>query len=202
MGVRGRSVKTKCAIYCRVSTTDQTTENQKRALLQYCESRDWEIVDTYEDKGVSGAKDSRPALDRMMKAARQRKFSTVVVWKFDRFARSVNHLLRALEEFRSLDVDFVSQSEGIDTSTPMGKMIFTFLGAIAEFERSLIQERVKAGIARAQDGGVHCGRPRVGFDVNAAIEMKRQGVSWSKLAKRMGVSVSTLRRVVGPLLHG
>jgi DNA invertase Pin-like site-specific DNA recombinase len=191
---------TRCAIYCRVSTDAQNTENQKRDLLRYCESRGWEIFETFEDVGISGAKDDRPGLNALMKAAKQRQFTSVVVWKFDRFARSTQHLLRALEEFRALGIDFVSCSEGIDTSTPMGKMIFTFLGAIAEFERSLIQERVKAGIARAQEDGVHCGRPRVGFDVNTAIELKRQGLSWKKLSTRMGVSISTLRRVLTPLM--
>jgi len=188
------------ALYCRVSTSGQTTENQKRDLTRYCDSRDWPVAQVFEDVGVSGAKDSRPALDDLMRQAKQKKFNTVVVWKFDRFARSTQHLLQALQEFQALGIDFVSYSEGIDTSTPMGKMIFTFLAAIAEFERSLIKERVKAGIERAKAQGVHCGRPRVGFDVNKALRLKREGMSWSQLAKRMKVSVSTLRRTLTPLL--
>jgi len=195
-----KSKKTRCAVYCRVSTSDQTTENQKRDLTRYCESRDWAIAHVFEDVGVSGAQDRRPALDELMLQARKREFDVVLVWKFDRFARSVQHLLTALQEFQGLGLDFVSYSEGIDTSTAMGRMVFTFLGAIAEFERSLLRERVKAGMARAKAEGVHCGRPRVGFDVNEALRLKQEGMSWSQLARRMNVSVSSLRRTLSPLL--
>ena len=191
---------TRCAVYCRVSTSDQTTENQKRDLTRYCESRDWVTAHVYEDVGISGAQDQRPALDELMLQARKQKFDVVLVWKFDRFARSVQHLLQALQEFQGLGIDFVSYSEGVDTSTAMGRMVFTFLGAIAEFERSLLRERVKAGMDRAKAEGVHCGRPRVGFDVNEALRLKQEGLSWSQLAKRTKVSVSSLRRTLTPLL--
>lgn len=128
--------------------------------MRYCKAREMAVFRVYDDSGVSGAVDQRSALDELFTDARRQKFDMVLVWRFDRFARSVTHLLHSLEEFRSLGIDFVSFTEGIDTSTPMGKMIFTFLAAIAEFERSLIRERVKAGIARAQAEGIHCGRPR------------------------------------------
>src|SRR5436190_23813373 len=133
--MRGRpSGRSCCSLYMRVSTKNhgQTTDTQALALREYAMHRGFTIVDEYRDEGISGSKDSRPALDRLMKDARGRKFDVVVVARFDRFARSVSHLLRALEEFSHLGIDFVSLSESIDTSTPMGKMIFTVLGAVAE----------------------------------------------------------------------
>src|SRR5881628_2888641 len=156
----------RAALYMRVSTKGhgQTTETQAVALREYAAHRGFEIVQEYRDEGVSGSKDSRPALDRLMKDARARKFDVVIVVRFDRFARSVSHLLRALEEFSHLGVDFVSVSESLDTSTPMGKMIFTVLGAVAELERNLIQERVRMGIDRVRRQGKPIGRPRVEVD--------------------------------------
>src|SRR5512145_1505923 len=145
----------RAALYMRVSTKNhgQTTDTQALALREYAAHRGFAIVNEYSDEGISGSKDSRPDLDRLMKDARARKFDLVVVARFDRFARSVSHLLRALEEFSHLSIDFVSLSESIDTSTPMGKMIFTVLGAVAELERNLIRERVQMGIARARKQG-------------------------------------------------
>src|SRR5215471_7473872 len=146
------AIMKRAALYMRVSTKGhgQTTETQALALCDYAAHRGFEIVEEYRDEGISGSKDSRPALDRLMKDARARKFDVVIVARFDRFARSVSHLLRALEEFSHLGIDFVSLSESIDTSTPMGKMIFTVLGAVAELERNLIRERVQMGISRAR----------------------------------------------------
>jgi len=132
----------------------------------------------------------------MMQDARRRRFDTVVVWKFDRFARSTQHLLTALQEFRDLGIDFVSCSEGIDTSSAMGKMVFTFLAAVAEFERELIRERVKAGLDRARDQGIILGRPRAGFDVATALRLKREGLGVRRIAKRVGVSASTVQRML------
>jgi len=151
-----------CALYMRVSTKGhgQTTDTQALALGEYAQRRGFEIFQEYSDEGISGTKDSRPALDRLMKDARSRKFDVVIVARFDRFARSVSHLLRALEEFNHLGIDFVSLSESIDTSTPMGKMIFTVLGAVAELERNLIKERVHMGISRARKQGKRLGRPK------------------------------------------
>src|SRR5262244_2624726 len=144
-----------CALYMRVSTKGhgQTTDTQALALREYAQRRGFEIIGEYRDEGISGSKDSRPALDRLMADARARKFDVIVVARFDRFARSVSHLLRALEEFNHLGIGFVSLSESIDTSTPMGKMIFTVLGAVAELERNLIQERIHMGVQRARKQG-------------------------------------------------
>ncbi len=185
-----------CAIYTRVSTADQTVENQKRDLLCYCQGRELEVVAVFEDTGVSGAKVSRAQLDEMMKQARQRRFDTVLVWKFDRFARSTSRLLAALQEFRDLGIDFISYSEGIDTSTSVGKMVFTFLGAIAEFERSLIQERTRSGLQRAKEAGIVCGRPRKGFDIGEALKLHGEGWGVRRIGKKLGVSYGTVHRAL------
>jgi DNA invertase Pin-like site-specific DNA recombinase len=152
----------RAAIYARVSTTGQgqSPEMQVRELREYCGRRGWQIAGEYVDAGISGAKDSRPELNRLIAEAHRRRFDAVVVWKFDRFARSVSHLLRALETFNALGVAFVSLSEQMDTSTPTGKMVFTVLGAVAELERSLIAERVRAGLRNARAKGKRLGRPR------------------------------------------
>ena len=148
----------KAASYARVSTTNgQDPTVQTRELKEYCERRGWEIASEYVDTGISGAREKRPELDRMMADAHRRCFDAVVVWKFDRFARSVSHLLRALETFKALGIEFVSLSEQVDTSTPMGKMVFTVLGAVAELERSLIAERVRAGLRNARAKGKRLG---------------------------------------------
>jgi predicted site-specific integrase-resolvase len=145
-----------CALYMRVSTKGhgQTSDTQALALKEYAERRGFDVQE-YRDEGVSGTKDRRPALDKLMADARARKFDVVIVARFDRFARSVSHLLRALEEFKALGIDFVSLNESIDTSTPMGEMIFTVLAAVAELERSIITERVHAGVNRARKEGRH-----------------------------------------------
>lgn len=180
------------AIYCRVSTKEQTTENQKRDLIRYCEQRELAIVQIFEDQGISGTKQNRPSLDDMMTKARRGEFDTVLVWKFDRFARSTKHLISALEEFQSLNIDFISFNEGIDTSTSVGKMVFTFLGAIAQFERSLIVERTHAGLNRAKAEGKVCGRPKVKFDYNMATKLRAQGFGIKKISSILEVSVGTV----------
>src|SRR2546425_8536392 len=149
------------ALYARVSTSNgqQDPEMQLRELREYAGRRGWQITEEYIDQGVSGSKDSRPALNRLVGDAHRRRFEAVLVWRFDRFARSVSHLLRALENFQALGVDFVSLSENVDTSTPTGKMVFTVLGAVAELERALIVERVKAGMRNARSKGKRIGRP-------------------------------------------
>ena len=184
-----------CALYMRVSTKGhgQTTDTQALALREYAERRGFEIIGEYRDEGISGSKDSRPALDRLMKDARARKFDVVIVARFDRFARSVSHLLRALEEFSHLGIDFVSLSESIDTSTPMGKMIFTVLGAVAELERNLIKERVHMGISRARKQGKQLGRPKRIFDHEIARSML-MSMSIREVAQRLGVSRGVVER--------
>ena len=194
-------MKTKRAgCYVRCSTINQTTENQSIALRQYCERQGWTISKTYEDQAISGTQHDRPSLNAMLADAQRGEFDVVVVWKIDRLARSTAHLLEILNLLRASHVDFCSSTQGIDTTTAHGRMVFTFLGAIAEFERELITERVTAGIARAKQNGVQFGRPRVGFDINKALELRKGGLSWGQLAKRMGVSSATLRRAIYPLL--
>jgi len=134
----------RAGLYVRISTNEQNPDLQQHELREYCGRRGWQVAEVYEDR-ISGGKDRRAGLDRLMADAKRRKFDVIVVWKFDRFARSTSHLLRALEEFSALGIDFVSVTEAIDTSTPAGKMVFTVLGAVAELEKSIIRERVIAG---------------------------------------------------------
>jgi DNA invertase Pin-like site-specific DNA recombinase len=183
----------RAALYMRVSTKGhgQTTDTQAVALGEYAERRGFEVVGDYRDEGISGSKDSRPALDRLVKDARARKFDVVIVARFDRFARSVSHLLRALEEFSHLGIDFVSLSESIDTSTPMGKMIFTVLGAVAELERNLIKERVHMGISRARKQGKRLGRS--GYLIGRR-HARLQRMSVREVARQLGVSRGVVER--------
>lgn len=186
----------RAAIYARVSTNNgQDPTMQTRELQEYCEHREWELFDQYVDAGVSGAKDSRPELNRLLADAHKRRFDAVVVWKFDRFARSVSHLLRALETFQALGIEFVSLTEGVDTSTPAGKMVFTVLGAVAELERSLICERVKAGLRNARAKGKRIGRPKAVFDGSQIARLREQGLSWLVIAETLGVGEGTVRRL-------
>src|SRR6266403_1877686 len=173
----------KVAIYARVSTigNGQSPEMQLRELREYVERRGWTLAGEYVDAGVSGAKDSRPELNRLMEDAHKHRFGAVVVWKFDRFARSVSHLLRALETFKSQGIEFISFSEQMDTSTPTGRMIFTVLGAVAELERSLIAERVRAGVRNAKAKGKRLGRPKVAVDRGRIAGLRASGASWSEV---------------------
>jgi DNA invertase Pin-like site-specific DNA recombinase len=184
------------AIYARVSTTNhsQDVTMQTRELRQFSEARGWTIEGEYIDAGASGAKDSRPELNRLMADAHRRRFDVVCVWRFDRFARSVSHLLRALETFKALGIDFVSFSEQMDTSTPTGKMVFTVLGAVAELERSLIAERVRAGLRNARAKGRRLGRPRKRLDSERIAALRAQGAGWRAIAKELRVGVGTLYR--------
>ena len=185
----------RAALYARTSTLDrgQDPELQLEDLRRLAEQRGWTVVDEYVDAGLSGTKDARPALDALMDDAQRGRLDVVAVWRFDRFARSTQHLLRALEEFRAIGVDFVSQREAIDTSTPMGRMVFTMIAAVAELEAALIRERVQAGVDRAKAAGKHCGRPRVELDLRPALAMFAQGHGLKATAGALGVSVTTLR---------
>ena len=165
---------------------------QTRELRQFAEARGWQIAGEYVDEGISGTKDSRPELNRLMADASKRRFDVVCVWKFDRFARSVSHLLRALEQFNALGIAFVSLSEQMDTTTPTGKMVFTVLGAVAELERSLIAERVRAGLRNARAKGKRLGRPRVDVDTAKVAKLRASGLSWPKIAKQLGIGVGTV----------
>jgi DNA invertase Pin-like site-specific DNA recombinase len=169
---------------------------QLAELREYIRNRLWKIAGEYVDSGISGASDSRPELNRLMADASRRRFDVVAVWKFDRFARSVSHLLRALETFRALGIEFVSLSESIDTSTPTGKMVFTVLGSVAELERSLIGERVRAGLRNAKARGMRLGRPPLKYlsvtDTQRLRRERRQSrTSFKELAEKYGVSVWT-----------
>src|SRR6516164_649677 len=168
----------KVSLYARVSTDkgQQDPQMQLRELREYCQRRGWEVAGEYVDY-MTGSKDRRPELDRLMADAHKRKFDVVAVWKFDRFARSVSHLLRALETFKALGIDFVSFSEQMDTSTPAGKMVFTVLGAVAELERSLIVERVRAGLRNARVKGKKLGRPSIAVDAARIARLRLQGLT-------------------------
>jgi DNA invertase Pin-like site-specific DNA recombinase len=191
------SQQIRAAIYARVSTLNngQDPTMQIRELREYCERRGWDVVAEFVDLGISGAKDRRPELDKLMADARRRKFDVLVVWRFDRFARSVRHLLRALDEFQSLRVDFVSLCESLDTSSPAGRMTFTVLGAVAELERSLIAERVRAGLRNARARGVRLGRPKSVGDPARIAEFRASGASWRAIGRELGLSPETVKKM-------
>jgi DNA invertase Pin-like site-specific DNA recombinase len=187
----------KAAVYARVSTSNngQSPEVQLRELREYCERRGWQVGGEYVDEGFSGGKEKRPALDRLMGDAHKRRFDVVAVWKFDRFARSVSHLLRALDTFRVLGIEFVSLSESLDTATPAGRMVFTVLGAVAELERSLIAERVRAGLRNARAKGKKLGRPRAVVDAARISRLRAEGHSWASIATQLGIGEGTAYRL-------
>lgn len=187
----------RAALYGRVSTNNgQDPEMQLRELREYCHRRGWEIVSEYVDVGISGTREKRPQLDKLVADAHRRQLDAVVVWRFDRFARSVSHLLRALETFRSLGIEFVSLSESVDTSTPTGKMVFTVLGAVAELERSLIVERVRAGLRNARAKGRRLGRPRKALDPETIAALRAQGASWRAIGAQLRVAPRTAYTVL------
>ena len=188
----------RAAIYARVSTVGngQSPEMQLREMREYCARRGWQVAGEYVDSGISGAKDRRPELDRLMQEAHKRRFDVVAVWKFDRFARSVTHLLRALDTFRVLGIEFVSLSESLDTATPAGRMVFTVLGAVAELERSLIAERVRAGLRNAKAKGKRLGRPRTVVDAAGIATLRAQGRTVREIADEMGYSRSLVYKTL------
>ncbi len=196
----------RAALYARVSTKgqhngrEQTTENQLLDLRKYAESRGLEVIAELEDVGVSGSKTSRPGLDELLRLARARKVDCVVVAALDRFGRSLSHLTRSLEELQALGVGFVSLRESLDLTTPTGRLMFALVGAMAEFERSLIIERVNAGMRRAKTQGTRSGKPighpRVLFDRGKARELHAAGQSVRQIAAALGVSSATVHRTV------
>jgi DNA invertase Pin-like site-specific DNA recombinase len=181
----------RAAIYARVSTFEQTCENQLAELRKYAENRGW-TAQEYLDEGVSGAKDRRPALDAMVRDARRRRFDVVVCWRLDRLGRNLKHLITLLEDLEALGVAFVSLAEGIDATTPAGRLQMHILGAIAEFERARIAERVKLGLARVRAEGRRLGRPPV--EVSSDRLATVVGLSIRQAAKQLGVSASTVYR--------
>lgn len=191
------------AIYTRVSTNEQHDGMQKQSLLQFVKKRrDWSVYKIYSDKGMSGATERRPALDALLDDCRRQRIDVVIVFKFDRFARSLKQLVNTLELFRSLGIAFVSCTEAIDTSLPHGEMLFQIIGAIAQWERSLIVERVKAGLQHARSQGKRLGRPSLRELQPEEItklkdERKRKRVPFRTLAKKYGVSVWTAHKLCG-----
>lgn len=184
------------AIYARVSTNDQSTEPQLLDLRRYVSDRGWQVFREYCDNGVSGTKASRPSLNQLIDDARKRRFDVVLCWRFDRFARSTKHLILSLEEFRNLGVDFVSFSESIDTSSLLGSAIFTIISAVAQLERDIISERVRAGLRRAKNNGKKLGRPSVKVDKKELLILRSQGLSTRQIAARLGLKKSTAANLV------
>jgi DNA invertase Pin-like site-specific DNA recombinase len=186
------------ALYARVSTLlAQDPEMQLRELREYVSRRGWIVIGEYVDR-TSGAKESRPALNRLMADAHQRKFDVIVVWKIDRFGRSLRHLVNALAELEGRGVAFVSFRDNLDLSTPSGRLMFQIIGAMAEFERSLIQERVRAGLRNARAKGKKLGRPRVVVDGSKIAVLRAQGLWWASIGKQIGIGEGTARRA-GPV---
>ena len=180
------------AVYMRVSTKEQELTTQDSVLTDYCKKREWNIYKKYTDRGISGAKDSRPELNKLKKDAKRKKFDIVLVYRYDRFARSTQHLINSLADFESLDIDFVSYNEGIDTTTPQGKLFFTMVSGFAEFERNIIRERVKDGVARAIKEKGTWGRRKIKFNEHYAKKEVDKGRSIRSVAKELGINHQTL----------
>ena len=193
------SKQVRVALYGRVSTVGhgQDVELQLEDLRRVATQRNWEVVSEFIDDGVSGTSGARPGLDALMAAVRDARVDVVAVWRFDRFARSTRHLLDALDEFRRCGVQFISLREQVDSTTSIGKALFTMIACIAELEHSLIQERVRAGVARARAKGVKFGRPRVELDLRAAEALLAQGHTVRQVADMLGLPRTTLRRRLG-----
>jgi DNA invertase Pin-like site-specific DNA recombinase len=195
----------RAALYVRVSTSEQDTDMQETELRQYAESHGWNCV-VYQDKAQSGAKNDRPALNQMLSDMRRRRFDVIVVWKLDRLARSLKQLLTIGEECRSLGVDLVSLRQNIDTTLPAGRLTFQILGAVAEFERELLRERVKAGMAQARRTGKHVGRPALRRfeprDIDRMRELRAGGASVRKLAKDFETTQWMVARVTNSATMG
>lgn len=188
------------ALYARVSTlNNQDPEMQLAELREYAARRDWQVTEEYVDQGVSGCKESRPALNRLMADACRRRVDAILVWKIDRFGRSLKHLVNSLAELAALGVAFISLRDNLDLSTPSGRLMFQIIGAMAEFERALIQERVRAGIRNARAKGRRLGRPRVTVDVSRVSSLRAQGRSWSQIVTELGIGKGTAQRALASL---
>ncbi len=184
------------ALYARISTLNhgQDAGLQLVELRDYALARGWHVAGEYVDQGISGSVESRPELNRLMADARKRRFDVVACWRFDRFARSTKHLLLALEEFRSLGIQFLSHQENIDTTSPLGQAVFTIVAAVATLERDLIRDRVRAGLRNARAKGKKLGRPRAVVDAAEVAALRASGASWRAIARELGVGEGTVRR--------
>jgi DNA invertase Pin-like site-specific DNA recombinase len=186
------------AIYVRVSTDKQTVENQVRELHQIADRRGWEVVEQYSDAGISGSKgrDDRPGLDQMLKDAQRRRFDVVMAWAIDRLGRSLIDLLGTIQTLEACGVDLYLDQQAIDTTTPAGRLMFQVTGAFAEFERSMIRQRINAGLKRAVDAGKMLGRPRISEKVEKRIQAQlRTGKGINKVARELGVGTGTVQRI-------
>src|SRR5229473_3067125 len=172
---------------------------QLAELREYAGRRGWQVVEEFVDEGVSGAKESRPSLNRLMSDACRRRFDAILVWKIDRFGRSLKHLVNSLAELAALGVAFVSFRDNLDLSTPSGRLMFQIIGAMAEFERALIKERVRAGLRNARNKGKRLGRPRVIVDASRIAHLREQGRSWAQIKDELGVTKGTAQRVFAGL---
>ena len=186
------------AFYLRVSTGEQTTENQRRELEQVAKRSGWDVVEIYEDAGISGAngREKRPAFDKLLKDASRREFDLVAAWSVDRLGRSLQHLVAFLGELHALKIDLYLHQQGIDTTTPAGEAMFQMMGVFAQFERAMIQERVKSGLSRARAGGKRLGRPPVPARKRAEVlKLRRDGQSVRKIAQAVGLAPGTVQRI-------
>ena len=184
----------KVAVYARGSTSGQEVELQLVELRKYVADRGWTIYKEFIDIGQSGAKDSRPQLNQLMLDAKRKRFDVVLCWKFDRYARSLKHLVDSLYEYKALNIDFVSLTEGIDTTTPVGMAMFGVIGAMSQLERDLIKERVQAGMKRAKQKGKAIGRPKKSIDLAEVKKLRDEGLSVTKISKILNVSRASLYR--------
>jgi DNA invertase Pin-like site-specific DNA recombinase len=189
------------AIYARVSTKDQTASNQLRDLREYCDRRLWTITEQFVDEGMCGNDLNRPELRRCMDFLRKGRCDVLLVWRFDRFARSLSHLVSTLEELKAKQIDFVSYQENVDTSTAQGRMVFGFMATLAEFERELIRERIFSGLRRAKETGVALGRPRLLPEKQREILSFKGILSHREIASRLGVGKGTVQRVFARVDH-
>jgi DNA invertase Pin-like site-specific DNA recombinase len=190
----------RAALYARISTVNhgQDPEVQLGELREFCKRRGFAVAHEYVDKGISGSRERRPALDKLLADCRKRLVDAVVVYRYDRFARSLRQLVNSLEEFRALDIEFISIHEGVDTSTPNGRLIFGIFASIAEFERELIRDRVRSGLAAAKAKGKRIGRPKVAVDVLRIASLRRQGRSWAEITRATGITKGTAQRALAP----
>jgi len=182
------------AIYARVSTDRQSTESQLNALREYAGKRAWAISKEYIDEGYTGSNTKRPAFTAMMADAKKRKFDVLLVYKLDRLSRSLKDLITTLDDLKSMGIDFISYDNGLDTTTPTGRLIFNVVGAVAEFEKDIIRERVRAGLENAKRKGKRLGRPPVSSRlVDKAKKLRSEGMSFRQIGKRLGIPESTVR---------
>jgi DNA invertase Pin-like site-specific DNA recombinase len=194
----GDHMSKQVALYLRVSTDEQTLANQRRELTAAAERHGWQVVAEFSDAGISGSKgrDQRAGFDRLMQGIARREFDMVAAWSVDRLSRSLSHLVAFLGEIHGKGIDLYLHTQGLDTSTPTGKAMFQLLGVFAELERSIITERINAGIARAKAAGKHCGRPRVSTPVENRIrELLRAGLGIITTARKVGVGTGTVQRI-------